>query len=182
MAKTALAIGLSSEDIDLLNVTKKLTLPLTGTNATIISWYSSLSSVISNSGSVVRPASEDTDVILTATIKKKDGLLEYTENKQFTVKVLQSDAGSIAAANAALVIGYAGSDSASSVTQGVTLTSSGSNGTGITWTSSNVDVISIGGVVTPVANKNTTVKLTASISKNGVIATKVFTLIVTSAL
>lgn len=178
MANTALAIELSSGDSNLLNVTKKITLPLVGTNGTTISWHSSLSNVIGASGAVTRQASGDTDVILTATIKKIDGTLEYTENKQFTLRVLQSDAGAIAAANAALVVGYSGSDSASSVTQNVTLASVGTNGTEITWSSSNPAVISISGIVTPVANKKTTVKLTATIMKNGVKATKLFTLIV----
>jgi alpha-tubulin suppressor-like RCC1 family protein len=178
MANAVLAIGLSIGDSDLLHVTKKVTLPVTGTNGTRISWHSSMSNVISASGGVIRQAGGDTDVTLTATIKKKEGLLEYTENKQFTIKVLQSDAGAIAAANAALVVGYSGADSASSVTQNVYLIGSGTNGTAITWSSSNVAVISNSGVIAPIAGKKTTVRLTATITKNGIKGTKVFTLIV----
>ena len=60
----------------------------------------------------------------------------------------------------------------------LTLPTSGENGTTITWSSSNTAVISSTGVVTlPTAN-NTTVTLTATISKNGISDTKTFDILV----
>ena len=91
-----------------------------------------------------------------------------------------SDQESVAADKAALVIGYAGTDSAASVTQALTLPGAGDSGTTISWTSSDTAVIANNGAVTrPAANAaDATVTLTATITKNEASDTKIFTLTV----
>ncbi len=91
-----------------------------------------------------------------------------------------SDLDSVAADKAALVIGYAGTDSAASVTQDMTLPTTGDNGTTITWVSSDTAVIANNGAVTrPAANAaDASVTLTATITKNSASDTKDFTLTV----
>jgi large repetitive protein len=63
----------------------------------------------------------------------------------------------------------------SSVTSNLTLPTSGTNGSSITWTSSQSQFISSTGVVTRPQGTNAQVTLLASISKGGVNATKLFT-------
>ena len=92
-----------------------------------------------------------------------------------------SDLDSVAADKTALDIGYAGTDSATSVTQALTLPSAGDSGTTISWTSSDTAVIADTGAVTrPDVNaaNDASVTLTATIEKNGVSDTKTFTLTV----
>lgn len=94
-----------------------------------------------------------------------------------------SDADAVSADSDNLAVIYASGDSAASVTQSVTLSASGSNGTTITWESDNTTVIAINGTVSrPAYNDGedaaVTVTLTATITKNGESDTKTFTLTV----
>ena len=66
----------------------------------------------------------------------------------------------------------------STVTSNLTLSTSGSSGTTITWSSDNTSVVSITGTVTRQSGSNTTVILTATITKEGASDTKTFTVIV----
>ncbi|UJF31414.1 family 43 glycosylhydrolase [Paenibacillus hexagrammi] len=68
----------------------------------------------------------------------------------------------------------------SSVTSNLTLPSTGSNGTSITWSSSNEEAVSNTGVVT-LSNVEQTVTLTAVISLDGSQVTKDFTVVLVSA-
>ncbi|HRG47684.1 MAG TPA: NHL repeat-containing protein [Leptospiraceae bacterium] len=95
-----------------------------------------------------------------------------------TGTTLTADAA-IAADKASLAITYAGSDLANSVTQNITLPTTGANGTTIAWTSSNANIISNTGTITRSIFADSTTTLTATISKTGGTSdTKVFTLIV----
>ncbi len=171
--KDALDISYAGTD-SVTSVTQALTLPTTGDNGTTITWVSSDTTVIANVGAVTRPAADAT-VTLTATITKN----EASDTKTFTltVKKTLSDAESVAADKAALDIGYAGTDSATSVTQALTLPTTGDNGTTITWVSSDTTVIANDGAVTRPA-ADATVTLTATITKNEASDTKTFTLTV----
>ena len=177
--KAALVIGYAGTD-SAASVTQALTLPGAGDNGTTITWASDMTGIIDNDGAVTRPAADaaDATVKLTATITKN----EESDTKEFslTVKKALSDADSVAADKAALVIGYAGTDSAASVTQALTLPGAGASGTTITWASSDTAVIANDGTVTrPAANAaDASVTLTATIEKNGVNDTKTFTLTV----
>ncbi|NOU95154.1 hypothetical protein GC093_18265 [Paenibacillus sp. LMG 31456] len=85
-------------------------------------------------------------------------------------------------AKAVLAIGYVSGDSASGAKSNLTLPETAGNGTSVAWVSSNVDVVSNNGVVTrPAEGKgNVTVTLTATITKNGLTVTQVFTVVITA--
>jgi hypothetical protein len=179
-AKTALAVGYTGSDTS-SSVTQNVTLATTGTDGTTVSWSSGNTAVIAADGTVTRPSytAGNAAVTLTATIKKGTA----TETKTFTltvVKLAQTDEEAVASAKTALVVGYAGSDTASSVTQNVTLSETGTDGTTVSWSSGNTAVIAADGTVTRPSYTagNTTVALTATISKNGTTGTKTFTLTV----
>ena len=175
-AKAALAITYATGD-SLAKVTRDLTLPDDGLSGTTITWSSSNLAVISNSGVVTSPSDADIDVTMTATITK--GVV--TDTKGFTVKVFQSDSSAVAAAKAALVIVFgAGETEATSVTKKLTLATTGLKGTTITWSSDTPKVISSAGVITRDPNSDSTVVLTATITKTSIpkvpiSVTKVFT-------
>jgi endoglucanase Acf2 len=177
--KTALAVGFASGDSD-TSVKSNVTLPTSGANGTTITWASSNGTVVSTAGVVVRQTA-NTTVTLTATIKKGTA----TATKTFTVTVIaaentMTDAQAVTADSNALAVGYASGDTAAGVRSNVTLSTAGTNGTTITWASSNTAVISTTGVVTrPAANTNVT--LTATIRKGTASTTKAFTLTVLAA-
>jgi len=162
-------------------ITQSITLPTTGDNGTTIIWTSSLPAIIAVDGTVTRPSyiSGDATVTLTATITKNG----VSETKTFTVTVKkspQSAAEAVTEDTTNLAIAYSGTDSNGSVTQNISLPASGSNGTTITWSSSNTAVIATDGTVTRPAftSGDATVTLSATITKNGVSETKIFTLTV----
>ncbi|PWK10219.1 immunoglobulin-like domain-containing protein [Tumebacillus permanentifrigoris] len=180
-AKMALDLGYTAGDTA-VGVTQMLTLPSTGLDTTNISWSSDKPAVIdATTGAVTRPAynAEDEVVVLTATIQRGGNSV----TKQFVLKVLkniETDAQAVASAKAVLEPGFAMNDSATMVTQNITLSAVGVDGTDVAWSSSNPAVVSSMGVVTrplPGAG-DATITLTATITKNGTTDTKTFTVIV----
>ncbi|QQE74185.1 hypothetical protein KDJ56_20465 [Brevibacillus composti] len=93
---------------------------------------------------------------------------------------IAQDAADVATAKAALAVGYAGGDSAASVTQNLTLTTTGASATTVTWSSDNTAVVTNAGVVTrPSYNDgDAAVNLTATITKGTATDTKTFALTV----
>jgi len=177
-AKAPLAIGYAAGD-SANSVTANLVLSTSGADAIAISWTSSSPALISATGVVTRPSAGSTDVTVTliATLTGDSAI----DTKVFTLIVKpmpDTSAADVAAAKADLVIGYAIGDTASSVTENLTLSASGTNGVAITWTSSSPAVISASGVVTrpAIGNANVSLTLTATLSRNGATDTKVFTL------
>ncbi|MFZ0731286.1 MAG: immunoglobulin-like domain-containing protein [Candidatus Sulfotelmatobacter sp.] len=169
-AKSALAIGYQPGDGP-TSVTQDLSLPVTGAAGTSVAWASS-DPAVSTSGVVTRPVTDDLPVTLTATIS----LNAASDTKVFivTVKAQMTDAEAVAAAKAALTIGYAQGDSATSVTQNVTLPVTGSSGCTISWASTDTATISTAGVVQQPAIGNEQVTLTATISSHAVSDTAQF--------
>ncbi len=165
------------------NVTANLNLITEGEEyQSIITWSSSDNSTITVSGQVYRPGYNegDKEVTLTATVTKGDA----SDTSMFSVTVIklpQTDAEAVAGDKAALEIIFAPGDSAGAVTQDLTFTTTGANGSTITWQSGNPAVISNTGEVTrPVyAGGDTDVTVTATLSKNEVTDTKTFNLTVT---
>ncbi|WP_139999673.1 immunoglobulin-like domain-containing protein [Paenibacillus paridis] len=163
-------------------VTQNLSLPITGANGTEISWSSTAPTVIATNGTVSRPAKTTSDVIvtLTATITKGD----KQETKTFTINVLKlsalSDVESVEADKTALTIAYASGETSVNVMQNLTLPNTGANGSAITWSSSNTGLIKSDGTVTRPAYLagDTTITLTATITKNGISEQKLFEVIV----
>ena len=156
-------------------VTTTLGLPGSGTNGASITWQSSDDSIISVSGAVNRPASTSS-VALTATITKGG----VSDIKVFSLTVLQatlSDQAVVEADVNALAIGFASGDSASSVTAGLTLPTTGTNGSTIAWASSDSATVSNAGAVTR-QDSNKSVTLTATVTKNETAATRTFSVVV----
>lgn len=77
-----------------------------------------------------------------------------------------------------LAITFSGSDSITSVTADITLPTTGTNGSTITWLSDNSSVITAEGAVTRSFGSNITVTLTATLTLNGITLTKSITLTV----
>ncbi len=93
-----------------------------------------------------------------------------------------SDADAVSEAYNTLVIGYAAGDSESSVTQNLTLPTTGINATTVNWTTNNPSVIQNNGTVTRPSypNPDVTVTLNALIQKNAALSIKTFTVVVKS--
>ncbi|MEL3905742.1 MAG: hypothetical protein P1P65_01745, partial [Treponema sp.] len=176
-AKESLKIGYISGNSE-NRVTKKLTLPKTieSFKGVTVTWHSGDTAVISDDGTVTRPQDKDTQVTLTATLKKSSA----TDTKQFTVIVAKletaaNDTDAVAGAKAALEIVFAENDSAHHVTNNVTLPAASQDydGVGITWASSEPAVIAANGTVTRQA-EDKRVTLTATLKKGSTTDTKEF--------
>lgn len=158
-------------------VTQNIILPTVGVGGSTITWTSDNSAVVAADGTVTRPTFADGDavVVLTAVIEQNG----FQRTKEFVVKVLKqaiTDGEAVEFAANVLDLGYAMGDSASGVTQNLTLLAAGDHGTTITWSSDNGAVIAADGTVTRPANSvgDATVTLTATIEKNGTTTTKTF--------
>jgi len=100
--------------------------------------------------------------------------------KASDIQAVVTDEQAVSMDKNALAIGFGTNDTATGVTQNVTLPTSGNNGTTISWASSDEAVIAKDGTVTrPAAGaSNATVTLTATIQRNGVQDTRTFDVIV----
>lgn len=179
--KAALAITFGGTDTASA-VTQPLVLPLSGTNGSTITWVSSNAVIISNDGKTVnRPTAAQGDAVVTLTATITYGAVSETKSFSLTVKSVLTDAQKVAADKALLTITFGGTDTTSSVTQPLTLPISGTNGSTITWVSSNATVISNDGktVQRPSAGSgDTSVVLTAILTKGSSSDVKTFTLTV----
>lgn len=179
-ARSALNVIYTGTDNE-SNVTSDVVLPTAGENGTSITWESNNTSYITELGAVSRPSylTGNVEVTLTATITKNETAL----SKTFTlivIKNLITDSEAVQQATDSLTIGYASGDNASNVTQSVTLATSGSDGTAISWETTDAACITtLGAVTRPVYGAgNKTITLTATISKNGASDSKSFILTV----
>ena len=121
-AKAALTISYASGD-SATSVTRNVTLPATGLDNSTIGWASTNAAVITNAGVVSQPPTGNTEVTLTATIIV--GSASNTKQFLLVVKPQMTDAQAVAAAKAALTIGYNPGDADTTVTQNLTLPTSG---------------------------------------------------------
>lgn len=160
-AKTDVTIAYGNGDTS-SSVTKNMTLPVVGADGTTISWSSSDTALVSTTGVVTRPLTQDANVTLTATISI-DGISD-TKTFTITVKAQMTEAQAVAAAKAALTIGYASGDSATSVTQNLTLPAAGIDGSTVAWESNASTVVSNAGAVSRPSVSDATVTLTATIT------------------
>jgi len=179
-AKEALTLGtLEGLLTSTLQIVSNLLLPNEGAYGTTITWYSSDTSVLTDSGSIIPPdiSAGDADITLTAVIRK--GSASDTKTFILTVPAVEiPDAESVAAAAGNLGFDsiLAANSSAFNVISDLLLPTEGGYGTTISWYSSDPDIISAAGSVTrPVYSAgDATVTLTAAISKGGVNETKTF--------
>jgi hypothetical protein len=174
-AKASLEVGYASGDTASA-VTGNLALPGSGATGVLVTWSSSLPSVVTASGILTRP-SADTAVTLTATLSK--GTSVTTKVFLLTVKAAPPDPAlaEVAAAKAALAVGFGTGDSATSVTQTLTLPTSGSGSVLVSWRSSDPTVLSNAGTPSPGATDRS-VTMTATLVKGTVTDTKAFGLTV----
>ena len=174
-AKAALNIIYASGD-SAAAVTQNVTLPASGADATTITWISDTPAVIATDGTVAQPQGNPAVVTLTATITSHS----YSDTKAFVLNVQPAitDASRIAADKAALTIGFGPGDSAASVTGNISLPTSGTDGSTITWSSSNTSVISNSGGVTVPTDTDASVTMTATLTYNSASDTDPFPLTV----
>ena len=189
LAKNALMITYASGESD-SRVTKNITLPLTGLNGVSIAWASGNAAInvemTAGTGMVTRPGSGESNasVTLTARLTKN----EASDTREFMLTILvqpANDAAAILQAKENLEIGYASDESASRVTENITLPTMGLNEVEIEWASDDDDVIDVemtagAGTVTRARHANTAVTLTATLTKGSESDTSEFMLTVPS--
>lgn len=159
------------------SVTANLSLPSAAENGVVITWQSSNTSVISNSGFVTRPSAGTGPVYvtLTATLAKSG----ISTTKYFRAKVMPylSDSESVVIDGSNLVL----SGNITLLRSDLVLPLRGNEGSSISWSSSNTNVLSNGGAIInrpPKDSGNVTVILNAILTKGSAISTKSFTVIV----
>jgi len=180
-AVAALAIGYATDD-SAAGIRQNLTLPATGLWGTTVSWSRTAGTAIDpTNGTVTRSAylAGNTSVSLRATVTKNAASGTKDFNDLVVIRLPGTDAECVAEDKNFLAIGYAAGDNAASVTQAVTLATTGSNETTISWSSNNSAIASNGAVTRPAySTGDATVTLTATITKAGSTETKTFTLTV----
>mgnify|MGYP000926758708 FL=1 len=168
---------INGNPIDADNLYLDINLPSEGRFKAKIAWESSNTNVITNTGKVILPVS-DTQVTLTATISS--GSAKDTKSFPVTVspRILETKANS-------LFISYQSSpdkaiNDLSQVNDDLYLVKELDNAIKVSWTSNNTSIISNDGKVIIPKKADTTVKLTAILSKGNASYSKVFELTVTS--
>jgi LPXTG-motif cell wall-anchored protein len=173
------------------SVTKALYLTKSGKNGSVITWSSSDIDRISNAGRVNRPEPEAKDLSITLTASLRDPKTNEVITKQFKLilkKLTNQEAANEAArqltVETALSFDSSG-DNWESVTNRFLLLSKGAYNSTISWESNKPSTIAIGtkgnevtGSVTRPEEVDESVIITATINKNGAIATKTFLIIV----
>jgi len=178
------AAALGFEGIDLDAVVLDLTLPSAGLNDTIITWTSSHAAV-SNTGIVTRPlfGQNAQAVILTARIERNGTYI----NRVFNLVVspmLPTDAEAVAAMALNVVWnairGQNTYQDRVSFNLVIPTTNQGMFDTTITWSSSNINIITNNGIVIPpaVGADNASIVLSVTVSRGEVSQTIVFNLTV----
>lgn len=149
------------------NVSDNFTLPIEGENGSQITWTSNNPALtIDGANADVSAIEEETTVTLTAVITK--GEYERTKEFEVTIVPINAEADVEADLNALFV--------PSAVQESFELAVEGTHGSSISWASSNTDVIAVQdnqAVVSEVAEE-TTVTLTATVSKKNKTAEKSF--------
>ena len=148
--KAALTLG------DTSAVTANLTLPVTGSAGSTITWASSAPSTVSSASAVTRPAHGAGNAAVTLTATITHGAVSTT--KDFQVTVLEDeldDAGKVQAALDAIELVHA-----DDVRGNLTLPTKGSSGTAFSWSSSKPDVVTPTGEVTRPAHGSDPVDVT----------------------
>ncbi|ACL75899.1 immunoglobulin-like domain-containing protein [Ruminiclostridium cellulolyticum] len=155
-------------------------LPAFGANGTTITWTSNNTGILSNDGQILnRSSCGDSDVLLTLTATVKKGGISGAKAFPLLIKKLeQTDEQAVAEDADAIDISAIlnGNTDSQSITGDLILPTAGERGSAITWSSNNPTVISNEGKVTrPTYNTgNTNVTLTATITKGGISAERVY--------
>lgn len=172
----ALAIPLSG----LNAVSSNLTLPNSGSNGTTITWSSSNTAVISNSGVVTRPAVGSAAVQVSLTASVTSGFVTVQKTFVATVVPFYSDAVSAQTDVANLVL----VGNLTNLVSNLSLPSVGIQGSTITWVSSNSVVLSNSGAILQRPATGTgkvSVTMTATVKKGVSTYQKTFNVMVAEA-
>lgn len=172
-AKEELGIEFAGTDT-LESVTQDLELP-ESLDEVVITWSSANTAVIGNDGTVTRGAA-DVSVVITATLTFNG--INDTKNFTVVVKALPAlaDAAAVAAAKNTLAVGFATGDSATNVTQNLTLPATVGD-VAVVWSSNTLASLSNAGVVVR-GLTDVNVVLTATLTKNNATDTKTFNLVI----
>ena len=167
----------SMEISGLDSVTTNLNLPAEGGSGVSILWQSSVPDVISAGGKVLRPpyGSNPVFVTLTATISKNG----FSTTRFFIAKVIPFNSDSESTILDASRITLTGNIAL--LRSDLSLPALGAEGSVITWTSDNPNILSNNGDIVnrpPKGTGNATVILTANITKGSAVVSKDFTIVV----
>jgi hypothetical protein len=164
------------------HVTQNVTLYSELANGSSAVWSSSDPACVSNSGQVSRPVTGKGDRIVTISVRLSNGQETFT--KSFTLRVLEADrndqiSSDLAADRDSLEIGYRNGDTTDRVTTHVILPVSTTTAS-VSWASSDSSRVDASGtVIRPASGSgDKQVTLTATLTKNGQTAAKIFQLTV----
>jgi len=162
------------------NITTDLNLPGLGNYSTSISWASNNTAIRATDGYVTRPTygASNATVNLTATISRT-GYTSYTKEFLLTVTTEElTDALAVSTAKTDLDFNdiKLSNSGATDVTTDLDLITAGTGGTTISWASDNAAISTAGSVTRQ--SLNTSVVLTATITKGSSSTTDAFTIIV----
>lgn len=164
-------------DIPTDSVVNDLSLPRQMEHNVSVSWTSSNPSVIANDGKVEQPSYTQGSKAIDLTANFMRGSEHF--RKEFTVIVPhlpQTDEEAVIAAKDALEIRFSEGNNHENVTQNITLPLHGTEGTTISWMSSDISVISRSGMVVRSVYEDKPVVVSASIQKGNTRAVKEFNL------
>jgi hypothetical protein len=178
--KAALEIGYVKADYAEHVTEATITLPDTAKNGSRVTWSSSIPETIDRSGNVIRPeySAGNQKVIMTATIEKN----AVNDTRVFELIVIKkasaSDTEAVAEDKENLAIGYEPGDNEHYVTRNIKLPATASNGSSVTWVSTE-EIKNDGTVTRPEkGGGDAIVVLTATISRGNITDTRTFTLTV----
>jgi uncharacterized membrane protein len=155
------------------NVTSNIVLPVLSSNATKIEWKSSNEAVISNNGSVTRPALGKDTAVVTLTATLSNGSYSFT--KAFTVTVLPLFNDKVSIERDVAQISFNGN--LNNLRASLNLPNVGAEGSLISWKSNNTKYLSNDGKLLNFSAKGggkTKVSLTASFTKGSAKIEKVY--------
>ncbi len=137
-------------------VTRQITLPTNGVEGSTITWTIKSGTAIDNAGNVSRPNGENKVVTLEAMVEKNG----VSSAREFNLTVIALSGGSLPEQveedKVVLLINYAEGDNINSVTKNLELSKVGAiNSSDISWSSSDINTISIGEII--LDNFNTSV-------------------------
>ena len=150
---------------EMIKVEGDMSLPLTGSRGTTISWVSDTIEVISNEGIVTLPTPSPVNVILIATVTKGTVIKEV----EFLVSVGLADSDRIALDRDAIVVQKVVTEAGN-----MDLPTNGVNGSTISWSSNTPATISDSGVIVLPDSGAVDVTLTATVAYGFSSTTKIY--------
>jgi hypothetical protein len=171
-----------AEDDTIDSVTQNIILNSSGEYGSTITWESKFPQIIKNNGTVKRPDFLNIDATVKLIATASRGNKRNTE--EFILTVIKADPTDAEAVTADLgndIITYIEGDSINSVTQNITFSNIGENGSVITWVSDTTSIIEGDGTIIRPAfidGVDIVVKITATATKGIESDTKTFTITV----